>query len=100
MCCSWESLLLLTMCVADMTSTLVLVHRQMATEANPVMAAMLRRGDFTFCVTKTMSFLPFLLIAGYYRSRRPRLIAVALRSTLALYVLVYGVAVGGQMLCP
>jgi hypothetical protein len=98
-CCAWESLLLFTMCVADMTSTLFFIHNQMATEANPVMASMLNQSDFMFCFTKTLSFLPFLLIAAYYRPRRPRMITVALRGTVVLYALVYGVAVGGQVLC-
>lgn len=96
--CGWESVLLFAICTADMLSTLYWVHTHQATEANPWMAFWLEHGDVTFCAIKLMSFLPFLVVAAYFRPRRPRLIAVALRGTLILYTLMYALSVGPQVL--
>ncbi len=92
----WESILLFAICTGDMLSTLFWVHTHVATEGNPWMNLWLHHGDAAFCLVKMMSFVPFLLVAAYYRPRRPRLIRVSLRGTLALYALVYAVGVGGQ----
>lgn len=92
----WESLLLFTICLSDMLSTLFWVHTNQATEANPWMSLWLHYGDWAFCAAKLISFVPFLLVAAYYRPRRPRMIAIALRGTLALYAGIYLVSVGGQ----
>ncbi len=90
----WESLALLAVCLADMLSTLYWVHGGAATEANPLMAYWLARGDAHFVAAKLLSFFPLLAVAAYVRPRRPRLIAVSLRAALALYVLIY---VGAQI---
>jgi len=95
---AWDSLLLFLICTADMCSTLYWVHTGAASEANPWMAFCLYHGDAAFCAAKLVSFLPLLAFAAYYRPRRPRLIAVSLRSTVALYVGIYLLAVGGQWL--
>lgn len=92
----WESIVLFLICTADMLSTLHWVHTHVATESNPWMALWLQHGDFAFCAVKMLSFMPFLLVAAYYRSRRPRLIRVSLRGTIALYTLIYAVSVGSQ----
>lgn len=94
----WESIMLAVVCLADMLSTLYWVHTHQATEANPWMAHWLHQGDFAFCATKLLSFVPFLLVAAYYRPRRPRLIAVALRGTIVLYLAIYVFSVGSQTL--
>lgn len=94
----WESIMLFVVCTADMLSTLYWVHMHQATEANPWMAVWLRHGDIAFCVTKLLSFIPFLIVAAYYRPHRPRLIAVALRGTIALYLATYLLSVGSQYL--
>ncbi len=62
------------------------------------MSLWLHYGDLAFCLAKLVSFVPFLLVAAYYRPRRPRLIAVALRGTLLLYIGIYLTSVGGQFL--
>lgn len=95
---AWDSLLLSLICTADMCSTLYWVHAGAASEANPWMALCLHHGDLAFCAAKCASFLPLLAFAAYYRSRRPRLIAVSLRGTAALYIGIYLLAVGGQWL--
>ena len=93
---AWDSLLLFLICTADMCSTLYWVHIGAASEANPWMAFCLHNGDAAFCAAKLASFLPLLAFAAYYRPRRPRLIAISLRGTVALYVGIYLLAVGGQ----
>lgn len=95
---AWDSLLLFLICVADMSSTLYWVHAGAAGEANPWLAFCLQHGVLAFCAAKSLSFLPLLAFAAYYRSRRPRLIAISLRGTSALYVAIYAVAVGSQWL--
>lgn len=97
-CLAWDSLLLFLICTADMCSTLYWVHAGAASEANPWMAFCLHHGDFAFCAAKMGSFLPLIAFAAFYRARRPRLIAVSLRGTVALYVGVYLLAVGRQWL--
>jgi len=92
----WESIVLFLICTGDMLSTLYWVHTHVATESNPWMAFWLQHGDAAFCAVKMMSFVPLLLVAAYYRPRRPRLIRVSLRGTIALYALVYAVSVGSQ----
>jgi len=95
---AWDSLLLFFICTADMCSTLYWVHAGAASEENPWMALCLHHGDAAFCASKLLSFLPLLAFAAYYRPRRPRLIAISLRGTCLLYVLIYTVAVGSQWL--
>jgi hypothetical protein len=86
---AWESITLFMICFVDMCSTLYWVHNHTATEANPLMAYWLHQGDWAFCIAKLLSFVPFLALCAYYRSSRPKLIAVALRSTIVLYATTY-----------
>ena len=95
---AWDSLLLFLICIADMCSTLYWVHLGAASEANSWMAFCLHHGDLAFCAAKLVSVLPLLAFAAYYRPRRPRLIAVSLRGTVALYIGIYLLAVGSQWL--
>ena len=92
-CAAWDSLTLAALCMADMLSTLYWVHTGDARESNPMLAECLRRGYGVFCAQKIASFLPLILFCAYYRSRRPRLIALALRGTVVLYILFYAAAV-------
>ena len=93
---AWDSLLLLLICVADMLSTLYFVHAGMATESNPLMAYWLKMSDGAFCAAKIMSFLPLLCVAAYYRASRPKLVALALRTAIIMYVVIYVVGVSAQ----
>jgi len=95
---AWDSVLLLLICVADMLSTLYFVHAGMATESNPLMAYWMKMGDWAFCAAKVASFLPLLFVAAYYRQSRPQLVSFSLRSAIVLYLAIYLVAVGSQML--
>lgn len=95
---AWESMALFGICIADMISTLYWVHTNAATEENPWMAMWLQHGDLAFCAMKLVSFLPLLVVCAYYRPTRPRLIAAALRGTIALYLLFYVAGVGIQFL--
>lgn len=93
---AWDSLTLLTICLADMLSTLYFVHAHMAVESNPVMAYWLNMGDGPFCIAKILSFLPLLIVAAHYRQSRPKLVQLSLRGAIVLYLTIYVVAVGSQ----
>ena len=95
---AWDSLLLFFICTADTVSTLCWVQAGAASEANPWMAFCLAHGPLAFCAAKLLSFLPLLALAAYYRVRRPRLIAISLRGTCALYIGLYALGVGSQWL--
>ena len=86
---NWDSAALLAICLLDMLTTLYWVHTHQAVEANPVMAYFLHRGDAAFCVAKLACVVPFVVLATCYRRRRPRLIAIALRTTLILFIGIY-----------
>ena len=94
----WDSVTLCGICLADMLSSLYWVHTSAATEMNPWMAHWLQHGDWAFCAMKLLSFLPLVAVAAYYRPRRPRLIAIAMRGTIALYVVLYLYGVGMQFM--
>ena len=96
-CLAWDSLLLFVICTADMCSTLYWVHtgalRRKLIRGWPSASI---TAISLFAAAKLLSFLPLLAFAAYYRPRRPRLIAVSLRATIALYAVIYLLAVGGQ----
>lgn len=95
---AWDSLALFIICVADMLSTLYWVSIGAASEANPLMNYWLKVSPFAFCLAKMMSVIPLLIVAAYYRIRRPRLVRVSLRGAIILYLAVYGGAVAWQVL--
>lgn len=86
---TWEMMLLFLIVSSDMLSTLYWVHHHTATEGNPVMAYWLRIGDWAFILFKMMTILPFLALAAYVRTKRPRFIKFSLRFTLLAYGLIY-----------
>jgi hypothetical protein len=94
---AWDSLLLAGICLLDMFSTLYWVHAHMAVEYNPYMNFWLQRGYAPFCIAKITSFLPLLIVAAAYRQRRPRLVRVALRGAIVLYLAIYVASVASQM---
>src|SRR5579883_2629299 len=86
---AWDSILFFMICSLDMLSTLWWVHRGIAQESNPWLAACLKQGPLYFCLAKMVSYLPVLLICAYFRAAYPRFIPIALRWGIALYVAIY-----------
>ena len=94
-----ESVLLSILCLADMVSTLVFVSAGIAVERNPVMAACLHQSIWAFVVVKTFSFIPFLVVAEWYRRRNPLFARRAIRAAILLYVTTYVVLTARGNIC-
>lgn len=84
-----ESLLLITICMADLITTLVLLKHDLAAEGNPLMAFYLTYGVGTFVMVKlTLVILP-IFIAEWSRQYRPQFVRLMLRTAIAAYLGVY-----------
>src|SRR5260370_15655588 len=81
------------LCAVDLLSTLVLIQHQGADEGNGLMSFYLRQGTGAFIAAKCLLFVPALLIAEWYRRRNPRLVSLALRTVIVMYVFLYAVGV-------
>ncbi|BCW99562.1 MAG: DUF5658 family protein [Armatimonadota bacterium] len=84
-----ESVMLVLICVADAVSTLFLVGRGLATEANPLMAWCLERGALVFLTVKAASFAPFVAMCEIYRRRNPVTGRLFIRVGFWAYLLAY-----------
>lgn len=85
----WETAAVAAVCTLDALSTVILVERGMATEANPFLAWTFRHSAGMFLLVKFLSFLPALVILEALRTRRERFVRLALRTALAAYVGIY-----------
>jgi len=84
-----ESMVLMGICVLDLTSTLLLLNAKQASEGNPLMSFYLRYGIGTFVLMKlTLVLLP-IFIAEWSRQYRPRFVRNMLRTAIATYLGVY-----------
>ena len=86
---SIESLVLIGICLADMLATLYFVLRGCAAEQNPLMAACIERGPFTFVLVKIASFVPFVVAVELYRKKNPAFARMACRCAILLYILTF-----------
>ena len=77
--------LLLILNMADAFYTLLYIHSGVATEANPIMDALLRHGPMAFVLGK--HFLVSLCVVVLWRMRQHRLAAFGLATALPLYSL-------------
>lgn len=85
-----ETWLLLAIGLVDLASTLYLIHRGLAREANPVMAwYLVHFGIWAFCAAKTTMLVCPLVILEWARRIKPYLGLWALRIALVGYLLVY-----------
>lgn len=83
---SIESLVLTAICLADTLSTLYLVSMGLATEQNPLMAAVINRSPALFVLAKIASFVPFVVVIELYRKRNPGFARRACLWAIGLYV--------------
>jgi hypothetical protein len=90
---SRETWLVTALCLADLLSTLFLVHRHGADEGNTLMSYYLHLGTGAFVAAKCMLFVPALLIAEWYRRRNPRLVAATLQGVIVMYVTLYALGI-------
>jgi hypothetical protein len=95
---SRECLFLLTVCLLDTISSAYLFQNNMAVEANPVLRSSAEAGILPFVSAKMMTFVPALVVAEWYRQRRPEFILPLLRWAGILYVGIYTLMVAAQFL--
>ncbi len=86
---SIESIILVTICLADMLSTLFFVTRGCAVEQNPLMAACFRHSTTMFVLVKVASFVPFVVAVELYRKKNASFAKLACRSAIALYLVTF-----------
>ncbi len=81
-----ESLILITIGLADLLSTLHLMAEKQATEGNPMMAYYLQFGVGAFVIVKlTLLFLP-VFIAEWSKRYKPKFVKWMLRGAIAVYL--------------
>lgn len=84
-----ESLILIGICILDLSSTLLLLNTNTASEGNPLMSYYLKQGVGTFVMVKlTLIFLP-IFIAEWSKKYRPKFVRFMLRATIAIYLGMY-----------
>ncbi len=88
---SWESLVLVFICLLDMLSTLYFVSAGRATEQNPLMAACINHGPALFVLVKMLSFVPFVIAIELYRRKNPSFARSVSRYAIAAYVVTFTV---------
>ncbi len=81
-----ESLILITICVADMIATLFFVLSGLAVEQNPIMAACINHSPATFVLVKLVSFVPFVVAVELYRRRNPGYARAVCRWAIVVYL--------------
>lgn len=86
---SREALFLMLVCTLDLISSAILFHQNLATEANPVLRWAAEMGTVPFCLAKAATFVPALIVAEWYRRRRPQFVKLLLRSASVVYVFLY-----------
>lgn len=84
-----EAALLTLICLADLVTTLFWISRGEAREGNPFMARFLHQGAVPFIIAKLCMFVPAIIVAEWYRPRKPALITGVMRLVIAAYVLLY-----------
>ncbi len=90
---SWESRLIVGVCVVDLLTTLWIVHSHGGQEYNPVMRFYLDRGTTAFILAKFLFVAGPLTVLEWARRHRPAFVRGMLRTGLALYVVLYGIVV-------
>lgn len=86
---SVESIVLSTICLADLCSTIFLVSYRGAEEGNPLMSYYLHQGIGPFIFAKLVLFVVPLCIAEWARRHRPKFVQQALRFAVGAYLLAY-----------
>jgi len=84
-----QTLLLAAIGLADLVSTLLLVGRFGAAEANPLMAPLLRHSPLLFAAVKVATLTLSLLALEWSRRRRPLLVRRAMSAALVAYLALY-----------
>jgi hypothetical protein len=94
----WEVLACFLLCTLDMVTSAWLFSTGLATEANPLLRPFAEAGVSWFVGAKTLMFLPSLLLAEWQIRRKPEFFRPLLRWVGALYLGIYVLGVGAQLL--
>lgn len=87
---SRESAILISICLADLVTTIWLVYGHGAQEANPLMRGFLDHGVIVFTLAKACFCLVPLALIEWARRDHPHFVRCALRTGIALYLGFYG----------
>ena len=90
---SRESIVLFSIGVADLTTTLIWVYMNGASEGNPVFAHYLSMGPIMFALMKLVMLCAPLFLLEWARARRPLFTRRAAQFTIAAYLLLYCVGI-------
>ena len=93
---SRETIIIAAICLLDLLTTLYWVSQGQAKEGNPVMAYFLNVGPGAFVSAKVLTFAPALVVAEWYRTRRPEFVTRLLRWVIAAYLFLYIAGVGAH----
>jgi hypothetical protein len=92
-----EVVLLFTICMLDTLSTVWLLQRGLAREANPLLAPFAEAGPAPFALAKFLTFGPTLVWAEFHSRKRPEFVLPLLRGAALLYLVIYFAATIPQM---
>jgi hypothetical protein len=95
---SREGAFLFWVCMLDALSTYLFLHLNLASEANPLLAAAAASSPGLFLVVKLLTFIPAICLAEWYRRVNPCFVRRGLRLAAAVYLSVYGILVLPQLL--
>lgn len=84
-----ESWALIAICILDLVTTIYLVHKYDAIEANSVMRYYLNLGVVPFILAKMVLVAAPIAVLEWARRRRPQFVRSMLRCAIALYILMY-----------
>ena len=84
-----ETVAIAFLCLLDLITTLYWVSQGQAREGNPLMAYFLDMGAGWFVAAKVLMFAPALVLAEWYRQRKPELVTLLLRWVARFYVVLY-----------
>jgi len=95
---SRSALLLLVLCLLDTISSALLFQHNLAIEANPLLRGPAEAGMLPFISAKTLTFLPAIAVAEWYRRSQPRFVETLLKVTSVAYAAIYAALVGIQFI--
>jgi hypothetical protein len=95
---SREAALLFALCLLDTVSSAYFFHHNLAVEANPLLAPAAEASVMAFVTVKTLTFVPALAAAEWYRRKKPGFVLPLLRMACAIYLGVYSISVIAQFI--
>jgi uncharacterized protein YqgC (DUF456 family) len=99
-----ETWVLVTICIADLVTTIYFVEKMGGSEGNPLMDFYLKLGIPAFVLAKMLLLVSPLVILEFARRHRPQFTQRAMQVAVALYLGLYGVVVfrlnGSEQISP